>query len=198
LFASLLMHEYPLDIRGLILRHLQPNQDYRWVAPFLWSGEIELRAYLDDPALLARYRVLLEVDCSGQGRIIPRAVGIAARQGRLTLAHNLMAAHIRGIRPEMELEARALSLLNDEKRKVRRLLNRNREWPKDVWNLHDTPAWIIPAFIRRFRQQVNSRPISIISGGHLLAAGNWMWDIATKSHLALQATPYEYPNTSLD
>lgn len=192
------MHEYPLDIRGLILRYLQPNQEYRWVAPFLWSGKIELNSHVTNQLLLTRYRILLEVDSSGQGRIIPRAAGIAARQGRLTLAHNLMVAHIRDIRPEVELEARALSLLNDEKRKVRRLLNRNREWPKDVWNLQDTPAWIIPTFIRRFRKQVNSRHISIISGGHLLAAGNWVWEFANKSHIAIKINPYEFTNITLD
>ena len=177
------MHEYPLDIRGLILRHLQPKQEYRWIAPFLWNGTIELSKHVNEHVLLARYQILLEVDCSGRGRIIPRAAGIAARQGRITLAQNLLVAHILDIRPEIELEARALSLLTDEKRKIRRLLNRNREWPKDVWNLQDTPAWIIPAFIRRFRTLVNSRSISIISGGHILAAGNWVWDFAAKSHI---------------
>ena len=94
---------------------------------------------------------------------------------------------------EPELEARALSLLNDEKRKVRRLLNRNREWPQDVWNLQDTPAWIIPSFIHRFRILVNGRAVSIISGGHLLAEGNWEWKFERKSHIPSQITAYKVP-----
>ena len=176
------MHEYPLDIRGLILRNILPGHEYRWVAPFLWNGTLDLRTHVDDEKVLMRYQVLLDVDSSGMGRIIPRAAGIAARQGRITLAQNLLSAHILDVRPDAPLEARALNLLNDEKRKIRRLLNRNREWPQDIWNLQDTPAWIIPAFIRRFRKLVNSRSVSIISGGHLLASGNWMWDFDAKSH----------------
>ena len=190
------MHEYPLDIRGLILRHLQPQHEYRWVAPFLWDGAIELGEYMHDKSLQMRYQILLDVDSSGQGRIIPRAAGIAARQGRLTLAHNLLSAHILGIRPEAALEARAINLLNDEKRKIKRLLNRNREWPQDIWNLQDTPAWIIPSFVRRFRALVNSRPITIISGGHLLAAGNWVWNYDAKSHVPAQVNYHSNANIS--
>ena len=190
------MHEYPLDIRGLILRHLQPQHEYRWVAPFLWDGAIELGEYMHDKSLQMRYQILLDVDSSGQGRIIPRAAGIAARQGRLTLAHNLLSAHILDIRPEAALEARAINLLNDEKRKIKRLLNRNREWPQDTWNLQDTPAWIIPSFVRRFRTLVNSRPISIISGGHLLAAGNWVWSYDAKSHIPARVNYYPNDNIS--
>ena len=192
------MHEYPLDIRGLILRNILPGHEYRWVAPFLWNDTLDLRTHVDDEKVLMRYQVLLDVDSSGMGRIIPRAAGIAARQGRITLAQNLLSAHILDVRPDAPLEARALNLLNDEKRKVRRLLNRNREWPQDVWNLQDTPAWIIPSFIRRFRTLVNSRPVSIISGGHILAAGNWMWHYPEKSHHFSEIEPFIIPNSQLD
>ena len=190
------MREYPLDIRGLILRNLLPDEEYRWVAPFLWNESLNLEEYVNDSSLLMRYLVLLDVDSSGRGRIIPRAAGIAARQGRLVLAQNLLSAHILDVRPDAALEARALNLLNDEKRKIRRLMNRNREWPRDIWNLQDTPAWIIPSFIRRFRKLVNSRPVSIISGGHLLAAGNWIWDYDSKSHKPSQEKTYLIKNIS--
>ena len=192
------MREYPLDIRGLILRHLQPEKEYRWVAPFLWDGSFEVEDYLSDNQSIRKYQVLFEVDCSGRGRIVPRAAGIAARQGRITLANDLLSAHLLDYRVDSALESRALNLLNDEKRKVRRLLNRNREWPQDVWNLQDTPAWIIPSFIRRFRTLVNSRPISIISGGHILAAGNWMWHYPEKSHHFAEIEPFIIPNLQLD
>ena len=194
------MREYPLDIRGLILRNILPDGEYRWVAPFLWNDTLDLRTHVKDEKVLIRYQVLLDVDSSGMGRIIPRAAGIAARQGRITLAHNLLSAHILDVRPDAALEARALNLLNDEKRKIRRLLNRNREWPQDIWNLQDTPAWIIPAFIRRFRKLVNSRSVSIISGGHLLASGNWMWDFDAKSHKPKRVKTYSVTDipTNLD
>ncbi len=192
------MREYPLDIRGLILRNILPGEEYRWVAPFLWNGAINIDEYVRDTKVLRRYQVLLEVDSSGMGRIIPRAAGIAARQGRITLAQNLLSAHILDVRPSPALEARALNLLNDEKRKIRRLLNRNREWPQDIWNLQDTPAWIIPAFIRRFRKLVNSRSVSIISGGHLLASGSWIWDYDAKSHKPSQVKTYSISDISMN
>lgn len=192
------MHEYPLDIRGLILRHLQPEIEYRWVAPFLWNEDFEVEDYLSNNQSIRKYQILTEVDCSGRGRIVPRAAGIAARQGRLTLANDLLSAHLLDYRADSALESRALNLLNDEKRKVRRLLNRNREWPQDVWNLQDTPAWIIPSFIRRFRTLVNSRPVSIISGGHILAEGNWMWHYSEKSHNFSSIEPFIIPDLQLD
>ena len=192
------MREYPLDIRGLILRNILPGEEYRWVAPFLWNGAINIDEYVRDTKVLRRYQVLLEVDSSGMGRIIPRAAGIAARQGRITLAQNLLSAHILDVRPSPALEARALNLLNDEKRKIRRLLNRNREWPQDIWNLQDTPAWIIPAFIRRFRKLVNGRSVSIISGGHLLASGSWIWDYDAKSHKPSQVKTYSISDISMN
>ena len=112
------MREYPLDIRGLILRNLLPDNEYRWVAPFLWDDTLDLRTHVEDGKVLMRYQVLLDVDSSGMGRIIPRAAGIAARQGRITLAQNLLSAHILDVRPDAALEARALNLLNDEKRMI--------------------------------------------------------------------------------
>lgn len=187
------MRDYPLDIRGLIIRHIYPDSEYRWIAPFLWQDELDIRSHVACENLARKYEILIEVDSLGHGRIIPRAAGIAARQGRIVLANLLMTTHLYGRHPEPELEARALSLLNDEKRKVRRLLNRNREWPQDVWNLQDTPAWIIPSFIRRFRTLVNSRAVSIISGGHLLAEGNWEWKFESKSHIPSQINAYKTP-----
>ncbi len=185
------MREYPLDIRGLILRHIYPDVEYSWVAPFLWQEEFDVRDYVTGNRIARKYEILVEVDSLGHGRIMPRAAGIAARQGRITLANLFLTTHLHGRQPEPELEARALSLLNDEKRKVRRLLNRNREWPQDVWNLQDTPAWIIPSFIRKFRTLVNSRAVSIISGGHLLAAGNWLWEFDNKSHIPSQISAHK-------
>ena len=83
-----------------------------------------------------------------------------------------------------ELLARARLLISDEKRGVRSLLNVNREWPKGVWNLQHVPAWIIPAFIIRYRQLVSNEALKLISGGHLLAVGEWVWTVPKNSNMA--------------
>ena len=96
------MREYPLDIRGLILHHLLPEIEYRWVAPFLWNDSLDLREHMMDENLVRKYEILLEVDSLGHGRIIPRAAGIAARQGRIGLARILMSTHLYNRQPEPE------------------------------------------------------------------------------------------------
>ena len=121
--------------------------------------------------------------------MIPRAAGIAARQGQLSLAKSLIEYFIDERLEDSFLEARALSIITDEKMKVKRLLNSNsREWPKGVWNLQDSPTWIIPTFIRRFRKLVNTQAVTIISGGHILAPGNWQWNFENDSVIPNEVT----------
>ena len=86
------MRDYPLDIRGLILRDIYPNSEYRWIAPFLLQDEIDIRSHVACENLARKYEILIEVDSLGNGRIIPRAAGIAARQGRIVLASLFMTA----------------------------------------------------------------------------------------------------------
>ena len=155
------MLEYPLDIRGVILQKININQDYTWVAPFIWDGNF--RTCMDSSAskIREKSRLLVESDCNYDARMIPRAAGIAARQGQLSLAQSLVEYFLDERLEDSFLEARALSIIKDEKMKVKRLLNQSREWPKGIWNLQDTPAWIIPTFIRRFRKLVNNQAVSI-------------------------------------
>ena len=185
------MIEYPLDIRGIILRKININQDYTWVAPFTWQENYQ--TYMDSfgPEIREKSRLLVESDSNYDARIIPRAAGIAARQGRISLAESLIEYFLDGSLEDPLLEARALSITTDEKMKVKRLLNPNREWPKGVWNLQDTPAWIIPTFIRRFRKLVNENPVSIISGGHILAPGNRYWTFENNSVIPDEVIPYQ-------
>jgi len=185
------MLEYPLDIRGVILQKTNISQDYTWVAPFFWDGNFQ--TYMDslDPEMREKSRLLVESDCNYDARMIPRAAGIAARQGQLSLARSLAEYFIDGRLENPFLEARALSIIIDEKMKVKRLLNSSREWPKGVWNLQDSPIWIIPTFIRRFRKLVNNQAVSIISGGHILASGNWLWKFENDSVIPSSIIPFQ-------
>ena len=186
------MLEYPLDIRGVIFQKFSIDQDYTWVAPFFWDGN--LQTYMDslDPEIREKSRLLVESDCNYDARMIPRAAGIAARQGQLLLAQSLIEYFFDGRLEDSLLEARALSIITDEKMKVKRLLNPNREWPKGVWNLQDSPTWIIPTFIRRFRKLVNTQAVTIISGGHILAPGNWSWKFENDSVIPNEVIPIQY------
>ena len=185
------MIEYPLDIRGIILQKLNIDLDYTWVTPFFWSGTFQTYMGSLDPKVREKSRLLVESDCNYDARMIPRAAGIAARQGQLSLAQSLIEYFLDGRLDDSFLEARALSIITDEKMKVKRLLNPNREWPKGVWNLQDTPAWIIPTFITRFRKLVNENPVTIISGGHILAPGNWLWKFGNDSVNPVEVIPYQ-------
>ena len=144
-----------------------------------------------NPEIREKSRLLVESDCNYDARMIPRAAGIAARQGQLLLAQSLIEYFIDERLEDSFLEARALSIITDEKMKVKRLLNSSREWPKGIWNLQDTPAWIIPTFIRRFRKLVNTQAVTIISGGHLLAAGNWQWNFESNSVVPSSVIPFQ-------
>ena len=182
------MIEYPLDIRGVILQKLNIDLDYTWVAPFFWNETFQTYMGSLDPKVREKSRLLVESDCNYDARMIPRAAGIAARQGQLSLAQSLIEYFLDGKLEESSLEARALSIITDEKMKVKRLLNPNRVWPKGTWNLQDTPAWIIPTFIRRFRKLVNNQAVSIISGGHILALGNLLWEFENDSVIPNEVT----------
>lgn len=175
------MQEYPLDIRGVALRYLQPATEYRWVAPFQWFGKLDLDSYNLDPTQRRKLDQMLRLDGSPRGARLARAAGAAARQGRVSLAHVILEAHINNSRITPELDARARNLLNDQAKRIKSVMNRFREWPEGIWNLQDTQAWIIPAFIHAFRVKVNQKKITIISGGHLLAPGEWAWQVPANS-----------------
>jgi len=175
------MLEQPLDIRGIAMRFLEPEREYRWVAPFRWRGSVDLMACNLDLKKRQRLKQIISLDGSDRGPRLARAACVAARQGRVTLAQKLFEAHVLDCTVPIEIEVRARNVLNDERKRVRTLLNRLREWPAGIWNLQDVPAWIIPAFIYRFRTMVHNNPITILSGGHLLCPGEWEWSIPESS-----------------
>ena len=185
------MLEYPLDIRGVLIQKTSAWRDQNWIAPFIWEGKIE--TYLDKlrPPFREKYRLIIESDCNYNARIIPRAAGLAARQGMVSLAKSFIDYYLKDGVDDSYLESRAIALLADEKMKIRRLLNSKREWPKGVWNLQDAPAWLIPTFIRRFRKMVNTQAVSIISGGHILAPGNWQWNFESNSVIPSSVEPFQ-------
>ena len=84
------MLEYPLDIRGVLIQSTSACRDQNWIAPFIWEGKIE--TYLDKlrPPFREKYRLIIESDCNYDARIIPRAAGLAARQGMISLAKSFI------------------------------------------------------------------------------------------------------------
>lgn len=178
------MKEYPLDVRGIILHVYQNNREYRWVAPIDFKSSIDYDSLNLDNREREIIADLISVDGASRGPIIPRAICTAARQGRIALASTLCNQYLNGVTIIPELQARARLLVSDEKRRVRALLNANREWPKGVWNLQDVPAWIIPTFIIRYRQLVSSEAMKLISGGHLLSVGEWVWKVPKNDNKA--------------
>ena len=192
-YATILtpMLDYPLDIRGVLIQKTSACRDPNWIAPFIWKGKFEMQFEKLKPKIREKYRLLIESDCNYNARIIPRAAGLAARQGMVSLAKSFIDYYLKDGADNSYLESRALALLADEKMRVNRLLNFRREWPKGVWNLQDAPAWLIPTFIRRFRKLVNTQAVTIISGGHILAPGNWQWDFESNSVIPSIVFPFQ-------
>ncbi len=175
------MLEIPLDIRGVIIKIFQPNKKYIWCAPFLWQGKIE--TFLNDlddntASLLAE---VIAIDGENSGSFYARGAGLAARIGQIDLARTIIHCLLEGGVLTSKDIARVKLLLSDERKSVKILLNRQRQWPSNCWNLHDVPAWIRPTWIKSFRLKVSNEQISIISGGHLLAKGNWCWYLSKDS-----------------
>ena len=175
------MLEIPLDIRGVIIKIFQPNKQYIWCAPFLWRGNID--GFLngldgDTASLLAD---IIAIDGENSGSFYARGAGLAARIGQIDLARTIIHCLLEGGALTSKDIARVKLLLSDERKSVKILLNRQRQWPSNCWNLHDVPAWIIPTWIKSFRLKVSNEQISIISGGHLLAKGNWCWHLSKDS-----------------
>ena len=185
------MLEYPLDIRGVLIQKTSACRDPSWVAPFNWKGNFEKQFEKLRPKIREKYRLLIESDCIYDARIIPRAAGLAARLGMISLAKSFIDYYLSDGTGDSKFEARAVALLADEKMKVRRLLNSKRACTKGVWNLQDAPAWLIPTFIRRFRKLVNNQEVTIISGGHILAPGNWQWNFERNSVIPSSIIPFQ-------
>ena len=164
-----------MDIRGVIIKTFEPNKEHIWCAPFLWRGVMKKWLQPLDSKTTYLIEAIIAHDGENRGPIYARGAGIAARTGQIDLARIIVQSLLDGDAITSTDMARIRALLCDERKSIKILLDRQRQWPRNRWNLHDVPAWIIPAWIKAFRREVSNEQISIISGGHLLANGNWCW-----------------------
>ena len=169
------MIDYPLDVRGLILFHLAKTQDYRWVEPFGWNNEFNIKSITSSSEYSKKLYRLLEIDGSITGSTIPLAITIAIRQGLIRDSILLLRVYLEEVVGSPAIYALALSIIIDLRRQVIPLLNPSRELRQNLWILQDVPSWLIPYFVRRFRRYVGSQTITIISGGHILCPGEKIW-----------------------
>jgi len=80
-------------------------------------------------------------------------------------------------KPTEKLEARARLLLSHDRAMVKRLILKSRQWPKNIWHLHDVSATYIPPFIFQLRKKITREKVQITSGPHLLGDGYWCWTV---------------------
>ena len=175
------MMEIPLDIRGVIIKIFEPNKEHIWCAPFLWRGVMKKWLQPFDSKTTYLIESIIAHDGENRGSICARGAGIAARTGQIDLARRIVQYLLDGDVITSADMARIKALLCDERKSIKILLNRQRQWPLKQWNLHDVPAWIIPTWVKAFRREVSNEQISIISGGHLLANSNWCWYVPENS-----------------
>jgi len=182
----------PLDFEGLVHRFLFPSRQLVWVTP--WSlDEIQRKQLVDDNSEELQISLSLtqqkrleklrrQINC-GTGNWKSKLAEVAIRHGKSQLAMAWMNGYIlrSGWNPGEKLEARARLLLSHDRAMVKRLLIQSRQWPKDTWQLHDVSATYIPQFIIQLRKKVTSAEVQIISGSHLLAEGNWRWQVTRGS-----------------
>lgn len=189
---EIMKRNIPLDFEGLVHRFLFPSRQLVWVIP--WSlDEIQRKQLVDENSKELRFSLSLtqqkrleklrrQVRC-GTGNWKSKLPEVAIRHGKSQLAMAWMNGYIlrSAWNPGERLEARARLLLSHDRAMVKRLLIQSRQWPKDTWQLHDVSATYIPQFIIQLRRQVTSAEVQIISGSHLLAEGNWRWQVTKGS-----------------
>ena len=72
-------------------------------------------------------------------------------------------------------------LWSNEKKYIRRLVQRQREWPRGVWHLEDVPGGFIPPFILLFRKMIHSSEFHIFSACHAFGNDGLHWIVRKKS-----------------
>ena len=188
------MQDCPLDVRGLIFTYYNPLIEYRWVTPFIFDKHNTDRMILDQQKLTLNLVKLLEADKNTEGELVATATCLAIRQGKVALAMSLLRVYLEIDKMSPEVIARAKLIVNDVKIQLKRLLNPNREWRKNEWNLQDISAWLIPHFVVKIRKYVSTKPIKVISGSHLLAQGKWLWLFDENSTTATEVSRYQLAN----
>ena len=149
-----------------------------WRAPWVDLHCVVSEADLSHLSISVQKRIirLLNSDAAPFGPWAARASGLAARTGRMGLAMALLCTWVEALEPSPQLAARARRLLKVEMWLSRRLLQWQRQWPSQVMNYQEQPAWVIPALVKRLRMMGVNSAITIYSGGHVLAPQPWVWN----------------------
>ncbi len=155
----------------------EPRISVLWRAPLVVQECRVSEEELSHLSKSVKKRIIrvLDLDASPFGPWAARAIGLAARTGRISLAMALMHTWVEALEPSPHLAARARHLLKVEVQMSRRLVQWQRQWPRQVMNYHDQPAWVIPALIKRLRMIGVNSAITVYSGGHILAPQPWVW-----------------------
>ncbi len=148
-----------------------------WRAPLVELHNEVSEEDLSHLSISLRNRIfrLLELDAAPIGPWAARAIGLAARTGRIGLAMALLYTWVDALEPSPQLAARGRRLLKVEMLLSRRLVQWQRQWPRQVMNYHEQPAWVIPALLKRLRMMGENSAIIVYSGGHILAPQPWVW-----------------------
>ncbi len=180
--------EIPLDVEGLICRFLNPNCEIVWVTPWSLSESQRRELVTSNSELLIllthsqqkRLKKLRSQLNSKAGNWKSKLPEVAIRHGKSQFAIAWMNGMIlrTNWKPTEKLEARARLLLSHDRTMVKRLILKSRQWPKNIWQLHDVSATYIPPFIFQLRRKITSVELQIISGSHMLAEGTWRWIVA--------------------
>jgi len=165
------MKKLPLNIKGLLIQRIEKIAEPSW-QPF-W---FDVHYSFSDP----RVQQLISADGSPDSPWVASAACLAARLGRLNLANRLIDSWMDNTIPKDAAQAKIL--LREERRNARKIVSHRREWPKDVFHLEDTPAWMIPAFCKLRSKLFGAQEYRILSGGHLLDNRVQDWHVSYSGH----------------
>ncbi len=189
----------PLDVEGLIHRFLNPDCQCVWVTPWSINNSQRNNLLEQNRELINRLphaqkkrlqKLRKQLRCHA-GNWKSKLPEVAIRHGKYQFA----IAWLNGMilranwKPTEKLEARARLLLSHDRTMVKRLILKSRQWPKNIWHLHDVSATYIPPFIFQLRKKITREQVQITSGPHLLADGYWCWIIAKNSTHPISVQP---------
>ena len=177
----------PLDVEGLIHRFLNPGCQCDWVTPWsiiksqrnnLVEHNSELIILLPHKQKKRLNKLRKQLNCHA-GNWKSKLPEVAIRHGKYQFAIAWMNGLIfrANWKPTEKLGARARLLLSHDRAMVKRLILKSRQWPKNIWHLHDVSATYIPPFIFQLRKKITREKVQITSGPHLLGDGYWCWTV---------------------
>lgn len=172
----------PLDVEGLIHRFLNPGCQCDWVTPWsiIKSQRNNLVEHNSELIILLPHKQKKRLNkLRKPGNWKSKLPEVAIRHGKYQFAIAWMNGLIfrANWKPTEKLEARARLLLSHDRAMVKRLILKSRQWPKNIWHLHDVSATYIPPFIFQLRKKITREKVQITSGPHLLGDGSWCWTV---------------------